>query len=202
MSKFKDLTGLKFGRLTAVKRAADCGHHTRWECECECGNKTISHTTSLTSGRSKSCGCLNHETIINKITKHGGRHDKLYGHWCGMKKRCYNPKYEHYDRYGGRGITICDEWLNNYGSFKEWAECTGHKEGLTIDRIDNNGNYEPQNCRWVNQKEQVRNRSTTIYIEYDGKKKPLKEWCELLKINYKLAHARYKRGLNPEQIFK
>jgi hypothetical protein len=202
MSKFKDLTGLKFGRLMVIKRAENCGHHTRWLCKCDCGNETISHTTSLTSGRTKSCGCKNKEDLLSAVTTHGGRKTELYKHWCLMKTRCYYPKYDHYDRYGARGIIVCPEWENDFATFREWAVNNGYVDGLQIDRINTNGNYEPANCRWINRTQQVRNRTNTLFFEIDGINKPFAEWCEIHGVNYKKAHQRYKAGWSVERIFE
>jgi len=202
VSKFKDLTGVKFGRLTVIRRAENCGHHTRWVCKCDCGNETISHTTSLTSGRSRSCSCKSKEEFVLAVTTHGGRKTKLYKHWCHMKKRCYYPKYEYYNRYGARGITVCVEWKNDFATFREWAINSGYIEGLEIDRINTDGNYEPSNCRWINRTQQVRNRTNTLYFEIDGINKPFSEWCEIHGVNYKIAHQRHKKGWSIEKIFE
>ena len=126
---------------------------------------------------------------------------RLYREWCGMKKRCYNSKYEFYNRYGGRGIKVCEEWLNDFVSFKNWAISNGYNDNLELDRIDNDKDYEPNNCRWQNRTNQVRNRSNTIYLEKGKMKRTLKEWCEIYDISYKLAHARYKKRLSFEKIF-
>ena len=118
-----------------------------------------------------------------------------------MKTRCYNPNHEHYAYYGGRGISVCEEWKSDFAAFRGWALENGYKDGLTIDRIDVNGDYEPSNCKWATQSEQVRNRRTTVFIEHNGVRKPLIEWCEIYGANYKLAHARHKRGVPFEAIF-
>lgn len=192
---------MRFGRLTVVSRAENKGHNARWNCRCDCGSITVSHTYSLTGGHSKSCGCLNREHLNAALTTHGGRHTKLYGHWCHMRTRCNNAKHEHYAYYGGRGIKVCDEWALDFKAFRDWAITHGYQEGLSIDRIDVNGDYKPDNCKWSTQTEQVRNRSNTVFLAHGGLRKPLKEWCESLQTNYKTAHARYKRGMPFEQIF-
>ena len=201
MSAFKNLIGMKFGKLTVLERAENSTHHTRWSCICECGNKTTSHTTSLTSGRSKSCGCLSMEKIKLKNTTHGDSNSKLFSIWCGMKKRCYNKKYEHYNVYGGKGIKVCDEWVNDYICFKTWSLKNGYIEGLEIDRIENDKDYCPENCRWETRKNQMRNRTNTLFLEINGEKKSFAEWCEIYNIKYKLAHARFKKGYSIENVF-
>ena len=200
---FKDLTGKKFGRLTVIERGSNLGDNVRWHCVCECGNHTLSHTSSLTSGRTKSCGCLSREKFVQSRLKHGKTKTKIYQTWTGMKKRCFAKSYEHYDCYGGRGITVCDEWLgeNGFVNFYNWAISNGYAEDLEIDRIDTNGNYCPENCRWVSRTYQVRNRRTTILLEHNNEKKTLKEWCQIYQVDYKLAHQRYKKGWNFERIF-
>lgn len=198
-----DLMNKRYGRLVVVGREEIIkGKKTRWICRCDCGNISFVDTYGLKSGRAKSCGCLSLEKMTNSKIKHGDSNTRLYGIWNGMKKRCNNPNYEHYHRYGGRGIQICNEWEHNYENFKEWALQSGYKADLEIDRTNNDGNYEPSNCSWQTREKQVRNRSNTVYIEYKGDKKTLSEWCEINKTNYKLAHQRYKRGWNYERIFK
>lgn len=202
MGKFKDLTGMKFGRLQVINRAENSGHNIRWNCICDCGKLTKTTTYNLTSGRAKSCGCLSLEKIKACNTKHGYRHTRLYRIWCGMKKRCYCTKYEHYNRYGKKGIEVCDKWKNNFIDFKNWAIENGYKDTLEIDRIDNNRNYEPTNCRWRNRVEQVRNRTNTLKLKHNGEEKSLIEWCNKYNINYKTAYERYKKGWSFEKIFK
>lgn len=201
MSKLKDLSGMKFGRLTVIDRAENKSGNTRWNCICKCGNKTKSHASSLISGKTKSCGCLGIKNATNSKIKHGNSKTKLYRIWSGMKKRCYNKKYDHFNNYGGKGIKVCDEWKNDFISFKNWALNNGYKEYLEIDRIDFNGNYEPNNCRFQNRTQQIRNRSNTVFIEFNFETKTLKEWCEIYNVNYKLVHSRYKKGWDYKKIF-
>lgn len=126
----------------------------------------------------------------NANYRHGGKHTRLYTVWCGMKSRCYNKNDSHYSRWGGRGIQICSEWLLDFNNFKHWAESNGYKAGLTIDRIDNNGNYCPENCRWATVKEQNNNQRTNRLITYSGKTLNLKQWSVELGINYGTLHSR------------
>lgn len=127
------------------------------------------------------------------MSRHGMKHTRIYETWCGMKKRCYNPNSKSYKDYGERGIVVCDEWKNDFLSFYHWSVQNGYGENLQIDRIDTNGNYEPSNCRWITHAEQQRNRRNNIYIEHNGQKKSLTQWCAELNFSSKIAYERYKR---------
>lgn len=169
---FVDHTGERFGRLVVLGRAEDYiapngKHHVRWRCLCDCGNETIVDVCELVGGGTKSCGCLHEEMIHSGRVKHGGRHDRLYKVYANMKNRCYNCNSNDYQYYGGRGIKICDEWLSDYGAFRDWALSNGYDSNAergkcTIDRIDVDGNYEPSNCRWTDMATQSRNRRNVI----------------------------------------
>lgn len=151
-----DLTGQKFGRLTAIKPIENNGHGIEWLCKCDCGNETVVRCDGLVTGHASSCGCYNRE--LKRNYSHGMSNTKIYRVWCGMKQRCNNPNNQEYHRYGGRGIKICKEWNDDFDKFGKWALSHGYKQGLQIDRINNNGDYEPSNCRFVTPLENMHNR--------------------------------------------
>lgn len=165
MSKRIDLQGKRFGRLLVVSREQNSSNgHARWKCVCDCGNEKVVSSDSLRSGRTISCGCYNTERFIkeNRQVTHGLRKHKLYGVWRSMKERCVCETHYAYKDYGARGITVCKEWLNDFKVFYDWAMNNGYKEGLTIDRINNNSGYYPENCRWVTMEIQNKNKRNTI----------------------------------------
>lgn len=173
MSALKDLTGQRFGRLTVIERAgSDNQKRATWKCQCDCGNVIIVFSCNLLQGRSQSCGCLKIDKLVSRSTSHGNTGTRLHTVWKDMKKRCYNPKTHNYHRYGGRGITICDEWRNDFQAFYDWAMANGYDESApymqcTIDRIDNDKGYSPDNCRWVDVKTQNNNRSKNRKVSED-----------------------------------
>lgn len=162
MSKINDLTGKKFGRLKVIEYyGSNKNGRALWLCKCDCGKTKSVLGNSLLCGLTLSCGCYNKEKAQKRRTKHSLSYSKLYKVWNGMKTRCYNKNFIYYCNYGGRGITICYEWLNDFEIFYKWAISNGYEEGLTIDRINNDGNYEPNNCRWITRAEQNRNQRKT-----------------------------------------
>jgi len=162
-----DLAGKRFERLVVIERSEtikyDGGTRIYWLCKCECGNKKKVRGSHLTSNKVRSCGCLEKENLNNLAFKetHGLSDERLYTTWKNMISRCTNPNHVGYKNYGGRGITVCDEWINSLESFYKWAMNNGYEEGLTIDRINNDGNYEPSNCRWATYKQQANNKRTS-----------------------------------------
>lgn len=188
MNTIKDLTGKQFGRLTVVEYSKE---KRLWLCKCICNNYIYTRSYSLTSGHTKSCGCYHNEIASKNISNsnylrgtHHKKNTRLYRIWSCMKQRCYNRNHHAFKNYGGRGIVICEEWKDNFQTFYDWAINNGYNDKLTIDRINNNGNYEPSNCRWITLKEQSLNRQTTRYIAYKGMTKSLAEWSDDLEINY------------------
>lgn len=155
-----DLTGQVFTKLTVIERAESQNNHARWVCACECGNIVIVKGIHLKSGHTKSCGCSKIELHTKRLTKHGHSGTSLYNVWCSMKERCFNEHAERYKDYGGRGITVCEEWRNSFEAFYADVSKLPHfsEQGYSLDRINNNGNYEPNNVRWATIKEQANNK--------------------------------------------
>lgn len=193
----EDLTGQKFGKLTVIG-ADDRGiRKPYFYCMCECGRLKSVRSDSLKSGKIRSCGCLKKEQDkVNLIMnhKHKMSHTRIYSIWQNMKGRCNNIHDPRYDRYGGRGIKVCEEWEKDFTKFYAWALENGYSEDLTIDRIDNDGDYTPENCRWADQKEQARNRDTNIKITIGRSTRTLTEWCEIFGLDFKTVVARYNRN--------
>lgn len=158
-----DLTGKRYGRITVISQTENSKSGiTQWVCECDCGRTFVSRGDSLRNGRTKSCGCLKRDRTIERNYRHGDAYNRLYNVWRGMKQRVYDENHISYKYYGGRGIGICEEWASSYEAFRSWAFSNGYNEdaprgSCTLDRIDVNGDYKPDNCRWVSMKVQQNN---------------------------------------------
>lgn len=177
--------------------------NSKWICKCDCGNTISTTWNGLKTGRTNSCGCYKRDVasqLCKRLrTKHGGADTRLYNVWKSMRGRCLRKSDKSYKNYGERGIGVCDEWQKSYQSFCNWATANGYKQGLSIDRIDNDGNYEPDNCRWTTAKEQSRNRSTNKFIEINGATKTVTEWCDSAGVPHSTYFERVKNGQSPEK---
>lgn len=193
----EDLTGQRFGRLvvTSLDKYNTTSHSTRWNCICDCGKKKSILASCLKSGNTVSCGCYSSEQKSRRSWKHGvGNENRLYRIWSGMKTRCYSPSDRNYKRYGARGITICQEWLSDFTAFQSWAVSHGYQDDLSIDRIDNDGPYCPENCRWSTRTVQNNNRRPNVYITYKGETHTLAEWSRITGINQATLAQRKRAG--------
>lgn len=184
MPQEKDITGERFNHLTAIRRVENIRGRVAWEFRCDCGNLVQLEKGCVLYGNTHSCGCQRRQQCGILNFKHGESDSQLHYVWRSMKKRCYNPNDAGYQNYGGRGIKVCDEWRQDFMSFKTWAMDNGYAKGLSIDRIDNDGNYEPSNCRWTDRKTQSHNKRTNHNLTYNGVTKTIGEWAESLGMNY------------------
>ena len=207
MPKGIDITGERYGKLTAIKRIGRDKHNNAlWLFQCDCGNECVRPVYEVRRKENNhSCGCLNYEHLKQMSQNHvihGMSRTRLYGCYKGMKSRCYRTDDIHYSAYGARGIVVCDEWKNDSKAFIEWALANGYSDDLTIDRIDVNGNYEPSNCRWIPMKDQYDNKRQNIMIEWNGEKHNAAYWSRVTGISAQTIRWRYKHGWDVERIFK
>ena len=191
MSKYDGLEGKRFHRWTVLEDYGMNKYGMKiYQCKCDCGNIKIICAAHLCSGHTKSCSCIQKEVVAYRSTKHGGSKTRLYDIWEKMKRRCYDNRIKEYKYYGDRGITICEEWKNNFMNFKDWALSNGYTDNLTIDRIDNNGNYEPNNCQWIASYENRKKKRNTIFITVNTIKDSISGWNKIVgksknEINFK-----------------
>lgn len=201
----KDLTGLKFGRWTVLERAGSNKHgRAMWRCICECGNEKAVDSRCLLIGSSRSCGCLNKEQqqktgIYANAATHGQSRTRLYRIWKAMKGRCENPHKQDFHLYGGRGISVCEEW-HSFEPFRDWANDAGYSDAMSIDRIDVNGNYCPENCRWATIDEQARNKRNTRFLTIDGVTKRLSQWAAEAGLTRSAMYKRISEGLSGRDL--
>lgn len=195
--KTGDLTGQRFGYLTVLSYDHTDQHRTtQWRCLCDCGNEVVVSGSNLRKGSTKSCGCLRRENT----TTHGMSNGLLYNVWRDMKNRCNNPNLPEYDRYGGRGIFVCDEWAHDFKSFYDWSLNNGYDEGLSIDRIDNDDGYYPENCRWVDRIAQGNNKRNNRNVTYANTTHTIAEWTRILNVDYDAL--RYRVGIGDMRYFE
>lgn len=222
MPKIIDLTQMRFGRLTVIKKiekpSGSKDRHCLWECLCECGNKTKVRTDKLRNGEVKSCGCYKVEMAVERIL--GYNHEKLknepseeeirnrrqrkriYNIYRKMIERCYNEKNGHYRYYGLKRITVCDDWRKSFESFYKWAMNNNYQDGLSIDRVDVFGNYEPSNCRWTTMKEQANNKRKTVYLLIGDERVTLSNISEVTGIGYRTLWHRRRKGWTTEELLQ
>ena len=186
--KAHNLLGKKFGKLTVISRDFSKKGRAHWFCKCDCGKtkKNSVNSYDLIKGKVSSCNCLYKEVSKEANTKHGLSNHRLHRIWCTMRRRCYSPKMNEYENYGGRGIIVCDKWqgTNGFINFYNWAITNGYSPNLTIDRIDNDGNYCPENCRWSTQKEQQNNKSSNRIVQYQNRFYTVSQLATKLDIPY------------------
>jgi hypothetical protein len=195
-----ELEGQRFTRLLVLERSRiDKWNRAIWLCLCDCGTKKEVPACVLINGKTKSCGCLVKDSCVERFTKHGmspsGDTSPEYEAWSNMKQRCYNPNYKNFKHWGGRGIIVCDRWLNSFENFLEDMGVRPSDEH-SLDRKNNDLNYDKSNCRWTTEYFQKRNRSSTVWVEYAGERMVMKDWARKRRLNYNSVHAMYKkRGL-------
>lgn len=185
-NKAENLIGRKFGILTVIEKSYRKGRHQYWKCQCDCGNIVDARQDALKSGRTSHCGCLTKKILSishSKRSNYSMSKTRIYKIWVLMRKRCKNQNDPHYMDYGGRGITVCDEWDKSFENFKEWALANGYKDNLTIDRINNDKGYFPNNCRWATMKTQSINRRTNRILIFNGKELTATQWADELNID-------------------
>ena len=196
MMRKKDYTGERFGMLTVLSYSKTIKGHKYYKCQCDCGNIKDISGSHLVTGASKSCGCMVVKTTIKRSTTHGQSHTRLFSIWQGMKDRCYNSNSAVYKYYGKRGITISDEWKNDFSAFQKWSMEHGYSDDLSIERIDVNGNYDPSNCEWITLKDQAKNRTTSRYITINGITKQMIDWCKESPVTTTTVYKRIRDGWN------
>ena len=182
-NKIVDKTNRRYGRLTVLKQDKTKTDAIYWVCKCDCGNYKSIKSSELHPGRIKSCGCLREEVLKRQQEQtHGEAKTRLYSIWRGMKKRCYQPTSAGYKNYGGRGITVYEDWLCSYENFRDWAYENGYEDGLSLDRINVNENYTPSNCKFSTYYQQVNNKRTNRKITYKNIQLTVSQWCTLTEV--------------------
>lgn len=206
-----DMTGTKWNKLTVIERAGSISGKAAWKCRCDCGKECIVNGDNMRNGHTTSCGCerkriAREESAKKRAEKnpnanysaHGDTRTRLYDIWSHMKSRCSRPYDPRYKDYGGRGISVCEEW-QMYGSFQKWAIENGYKDDLTIERIDNDKNYCPENCTWIPKSDQAKNRRINVMYTENGVTRNMREWAKIKGINYGTVQCRRKRGWTLEK---
>jgi hypothetical protein len=195
----KDLTGQRFGRLVVIYFAGrESNGALEWRCRCDCGNETVVRGTRLKSGSTQSCGCLSREVTIERSLRHGKSYTRIYRVWNSLVTRCTNPAHHDYPNYGGRGITVCEQWQHSFDTFfKDMGEPPTNKH--TLDRRDNSLGYSPENCRWATPLEQQRNKRNSHFITYADETLTIAEWAARTGISPSMVYSRIYRGWSAER---
>lgn len=212
MGRLVDLTGQRFGRLQVLCREGSNKYKkATWRCKCDCGNEKVVIGSKLLIGETQSCGCYGYERRNEGSRKHqtihGQKYTRLYDTWNNIKQRCNNPHHISYKYYGGKGIRVCDEWNNDFMTFYKWAFENGYnpqkdeirKNRLTIDRIDSDKDYCPENCRWATYKEQANNRTNTRFLTYNNETKTISDWAKIFNLNHNSIYRRLNYGWDIEK---
>ena len=197
--RLKDLTGKRFGRLVVLNLLPERGklREVKYRCKCDCGRIHVTTAGRLSSGITQSCGCYHLERIKEARTKWTPEEAKIVAHLYEIKKRCYNKNYKDFEDWGGRGITVCDEWMDpisGYRKFVDWAKNNGYKKGLSIDRIDNDGPYAPWNCRWVDWYTQANNKRNNVFVDINGVRHTIAEWSRECGLDYDTLYHKFEKG--------
>lgn len=199
MSRTKNLLGKRFHMLEVISQSEKINKCSRWNCRCDCGQEVTVDCSKLTSGIKTSCGCEKRRMMSELKKIHGMSRTRIYHIWMAMKNRCYRVSSQKYADYGGRGITVCDEW-HSFESFYEWSLANGYNNDLTIDRIDNNGLYSPSNCRWATVTIQSNNRRSNRHLTIDGVTRTVAEWSRYSNVRYATIMSRVKRGETGKEL--
>lgn len=201
----KNLIGRRFGKLLVKEYVGSQNKRSMWLCGCDCGKEKVISSKNLLTNGIKSCGCLKNKGYVKGDVVKGACGDRLYKVYKSMIHRCYYPNELTYKNYGGRGIKVCDEWLNSFASFEKWALHNGYDKNAafgkcTIDRIDVNGNYEPSNCRWVDIKTQLNNTTFNVKLTANGLTMSFEDWANKLGVNIHTLYSRHYRGWSDERV--
>lgn len=198
----KDISGKIFGYITVISREhSECKKNAKWLCECHCGKKFVTEGNRLRGGKVNSCGCMRGQLKIATMGTHGKTNSRLYKIWRSMKSRCsYSSKGA--ERYHGRGIKVCDDWSNSFDEFMDWSLVNGYSDDLSIDRIDPDGHYCPENCRWATLEVQNNNKASNFFVDIDGEKKTIAEWSKFSGIKYETIRSRISRGITGKRLLQ
>lgn len=195
-----NLAGHRYGRLTVLKYAHTLKGVSWWVCVCDCGNERTIRSNSLRTNNTTSCGCLQKEKHVELVTRHGFSKERLYRTWTDIKSRCFNPNTGYYSEYGGRGITMCVEWREDFVVFREWALNNGYEDDLTIERLDVDGDYTPRNCTWIPMSAQGFNRRATRFVTFQDLKMTANEFSKAFQINHRAVVRGVDRGWDADRI--